>query len=971
MNRCLRIFLPFIFILFSFGVNAQIATKTGNIYGKIIDQNGGILPGVSIELECGVMPPISAVSGAAGAFRFTNLPPEMYTATFHLDGFTEVKQEQIRVVVGGHVQLQIIMKPVVAEEITVVADSPLLDRTSAGNNTSYSREYLDQIPSSRDPWYIIDLTPGIDSDRFNVAALESGNQNVFFARGDRFRNNGWNYDGLNIGAQYYDFDAFEEIQISTGGNDASIKTGGVAINIVTKRGGNQWAANASYYFISEALQSTNTPQELLDNPIINPETGKPAEGSNRIHKVYEYGLDIGGPLIKDRLFLWSAFRNNDIDQFTIQDVADSTTLRDYNFKLNAHWNQDHESQFSYFLPEKYKSGRVYFPGQQSPETLVDQGPSDNVLHGVWSLQHTWIPNDHTLISARYGYIGNDFEFVPRGGSDVPMIFLAAIPQWESTIFGGPVTNPTHNLILEGNSFKENFLGGDHELKFGFEYSTTTSHTFSSYGNGVFIYDLYQTVSHGPLTSGVVFAQHAVDGRSTFHGTSFYVSDTYRKDRLTLSLGARFDYRTGENLPSHIEAVPGFEQLVGAFDYPGGDPGIVLSDFSPRIGATYDLTGDGKTLLRGNYARYYEVFDNFSVLYSNPTYTFNGARFFYSNLNGDREITPDELVSPPSYYGGLTRGGFDLDAFLDKHRTDPDLSNAWIDEWIAGVEREVAKDLSVGLNYTYRRYGNFQFNIPVGVTTEDYLPAGTLEFDTTLGHFEVPYFRLRFVHDGVGVYTNIRDYRQTYHGLDITLRKRMSKNFLLNGSLTLQRQTAHYNGGDSLARPTGAGGFPGRPFQFDPTNLPFLDGQSFWAFDRLAPTFPTFAEWYLKMSGVYLLPWNISLGANMRFQQGYPYVLSAVILDPTFAAYQGSPFRRILVEPFGSRLYDNKFILDFRIEKGIQMKDYGRIGLILDIFNLTNEGTVLSRNRDINRRNFNKIQQVLSPRAARLGVRYSF
>lgn len=971
MRSSFRLFLLLFLVFFNIPLSAQIATKTGSIYGKTIDHNGEMLPGVGIALESGVMPSQSAVSGPAGSFRFTNLPPDVYTASFTLSGFTEVKQEQIQVPVGGQVELQIIMKPSVTEEMTIIGETPLIDKTSGGNDTSYSREYLDQTPNSRDPWYIIDQTPGVDSDRLNIAALESGNQSIFFARGDRPRNNTWNYDGLNIGAQYYDFDAFEEIQISTGGNDASLPTGGVAINIVTKRGGNSWAANASYYFVSEALQASNTPQELLDNPIMNPETGEPAQGSNRIDKIHEYGFDIGGPVVKEKLFVWAAFRRNQIDQFTIQDLADNTTLKDYNLKLNAHWTPGHESQFSYFLSQKYKSGRVVFPGQQGPETLLDQGPGDTVLQGVWSLQHTWSPNYHTLISGRYGYIGTDFEFVPRGGTDVPMIFLAAIPHWENTLFGGPNIRPTHNVILEGNSFKENLLAGDHDLKFGFEYTTVSRHTLSSYGNGVFLYDLYQTVPYGPLTSGQLFAQHAIDGRSTFHGTSFYVSDTYRKERLTLNLGVRFDYRTGKNNPTHINAIPGFEQFVGAFDYPGGDPGIVFKNLSPRIGGTYDLTGTGKTILRGNYARYYEVFDEFSVLYSNPGYTINGARFSYVNKNGDREITQDELVGDPGYYGGLTALGFNLDAFLNAHRTDPDLSNAWTDELIAGVEREVLKDLSIGLNYTYRRYGNFPLDIPFGVRTEDYLPAGTLEFETQLGSFKVPYFVLGFQHDGTGIYTNIKDYRQKYHGLDITVRKRMSKNFLFNGSLTLQRQRAHYNGGDSLGLPLGASGFPAVPYQFDPTNLPFLDGQSFAAFDRFSPARPTFAEWYLKMSGVYLLPWDISLGANARFQQGYPYVLSAVIFDPTLARYYGNPFRRILVEPFGSRRLDNKFLLDLRIEKGVQLKDYGRLAMILDVFNLTNGNTVLLRNRDINRREFNRISQVLSPRAVRLGIRYSF
>src|SRR5262249_4243642 len=155
-----------------------------------------------------------------------------------------------------------------------------------------------------------------------------------------------------------------------------------------------------------------------------------------------------------------------------------------------------------------------------------------------------------------------------------------------------------------------------------------------------------------------------------------------------------------NDPSNVPAVPGFENIVGAFVYPGGNPNISTNDLSPRLGATFALTKDGKTLIRGNYARYYDAFDLSFVAHSNPTATYNGATFSYVNKNGDRTITQDELIGDPQYYGGLNGPNFDLDAFLSKRVYDPNLSNGRTNEVVVGIEHEIAKDFSVSANFSY-------------------------------------------------------------------------------------------------------------------------------------------------------------------------------------------------------------------------------------------------------------------------------
>jgi hypothetical protein len=955
---------------------AQISTKTGTIYGKLVDDTQAPMPGVTIALNSDLIPTQLATSGANGAFRFVNLPPGTYSLRFTLQGFADVEQQDVRVKVGGSVELVLLMKPSLEETVTVLGEAPLVDTRKTGSSSTYSAESVVNMPNGRDPWFIVALTPGVDSSRLNTIS-GSNAQASFFSRGGKFENNVWNYDGVShtdafggASPTYYDFDALAEIQISTAGNDPSIQTGGVAINLVSKRAGNRWTANGSFYFANEDMQSNNTPDELKANPQTNPDTGLPAKGSNRIKEINDYGLDLGGPILKDKFFVWGAYRHHKIEEYDVTDLVHSTNLIDYNFKLNFSWNKENETQGAFFKGLK-EAHRFFFPpSQMAPESAWDQKSTPG--QGIWTATHTWIPNDHVLTNARYGYIGSGFELLPVGGTDVPVIYLAAIQHWENTYLSvDPSEQPAHDVNADVDYFKENLLGGDHEFRFGFEYKNTNVHTFSSYGNGVFIYDYDQTTPGGPLTSGYLNAEHAVDFHVNMQRASVYGMDTYRINRLTLNLGLRFDYQTGTNKASSEGAVAGFEEFVGPFSYSGGDPGIHFDDFSPRVGAVFDLTGKGTTIIRGNFARYYDSLSPKFVAFTNPTLSYNGAMFAYANRNNDRVITSDEIIGGPQYYGGLTENGFDLNKFLQNRTIDPNFSNGWTNEFLVGFEHQLMSDLSIAANYVYRKYGNLTPNndplgFPVGVSTSDYVPGGTFKASTVFGDFSVPYFILPFPAGDESILTNIHNYTQTYNGLELVVNKRMSHHFQLNGSVTIQSQKGHYNGGDSLAFViTGSPRFTtGSTAPFDPTNLPFLQGKPY-AYKGLGSLIYPFSEWAIKLSGICDLPWGLTAGAYLRYQQGYPYVIVGTVRNQP-----GEDPHLILVEPIGSRRYKNLFTLDLHTEKQFHAGNSTQISALVDIFNITNENTVLNRAQRISS-NLNKIQEVLAPRVVRLGLRLGF
>jgi hypothetical protein len=128
---------------------------------------------------------------------------------------------------------------------------------------------------------------------------------------------------------------------------------------------------------------------------------------------------------------------------------------------------------------------------------------------------------------------------------------------------------------------------------------------------------------------------------------------------------------------------------------------------------------------------------------------------------------------------------------------------------------------------------------------------------------------------------------------------------------------------------------------------------------------------LKLSGVYQFPWDISAGAFARYQQGYPYVLFGRINDPSLNNALGTSNHLFLVEPFGSRRFDNIFTLDLQMEKGFDFGSYGRLALSANLFNVTNTNAIIRRQRRLGANTFNRIEENISPRALRLGIRYSF
>src|SRR5262249_7340530 len=164
-NRKLFACLILALAFFAGQVFAQTSFNTGSIYGKVFGQDGKPLPGVTVTCETEGAAPKTAFTGDAGSYRFAGLVPGGYSVTFTLQGFTEVRQKDVRITAGQTVNLEITLKQATSEQVVVTGEAPVVDTKKTSTSSAFTQDYLKNVPTARDPWVILDQTPGVDVDR--------------------------------------------------------------------------------------------------------------------------------------------------------------------------------------------------------------------------------------------------------------------------------------------------------------------------------------------------------------------------------------------------------------------------------------------------------------------------------------------------------------------------------------------------------------------------------------------------------------------------------------------------------------------------------------------------------------------------------------------------------------------------------------------------------------------------------------
>ncbi len=949
---------------------AQIAG--GSITGTVTDDQKAVLPGVTVTIQ-GSDRTLTTVTDETGKFRFLNQPPGSYTVSYELAGFSTVKREGIVVAVGRDADLSVTLKlATVAETIVVTGESPIVDTKVTGTATNFTTDELTKIPTSRDPFALMRSVPGVLVDRVNIGGNETGQQSNFASKGTRPQDASWTMDGIEItdmaatGASptYFNFDNFEEIQVSTAGNDIKSRTGGMGLNLVVKRGTNSFSGMFRGYFDNESMEADNVPDELRA-------TGTTHDTSDHNKQISDYGFDLGGPILKDKAWFYGSYSIQDVRLVRRAGaLVDRTQLKNPTVKLNWQATKKDMVSFLYFDGFKIKDGRS--PGVtgilfDAPTATFhqDNAYTDFPLHGLWKIGDDRTFGNNLFLSMNYGYYNTGFILDPVGGLDqqAGRDFINA--RSYGSVSQGLNVRPQKVVNVNAQSFTSR-MGASHDIKFGVGYRTTDAIAGTIWpGNGILANE----------RAGNLQAQVFREGRGGNRANylNFYVGDTIAKNRMTIDLGLRFDRQDGEALPSDTQANPAFPSVVPGISFAGYKTPFTWNNFSPRAGITYALDADRKMVARASFSRYAAQLETGTVGVLNPSSTAGSASYRWVDLNGDHFAQANEVDLTQFI---TAAGGFNPaapTAVTSANILDPDLKAPRTTSVVIGLDRELIPNLAVTANYSYTKttdlFGNFAGRITPrnGVGRGDYTPgtgfSGTLPDGT-------PYNVATWIPNAAAITagnngfttTNIPGYFTQYNGIEFGVTKRLSNNWMSRVGMSFNNATEHF---DEAAGMYDTNGNP------TPTvTEPLKNGGQFapQSGGSGSGTIYINAKWQFNANAMYQAPYGLEVSANVFGRQGYPRPFTR---SGTAAALGADSGITVLLSPeIDSFRYPNLWNTDIRVARQFHA-DRVNIRAILDVFNIMNANTALVRVSDVTSPSLNALAQNLSPRIARIGVVVGF
>ncbi len=892
--------IPLILILLL--ATTVYAQHKGRIVGTITTVEGAAIEGAKVTIISDAMlgHTQETMTNDKGYFRFTLLPVGTYDIKFEKDEYKSVEQTGLDLGFDATLVINKELELGAFEEVIVITgEAPLVDKTSSGISDKLDTEFLQNIPNTRNLWSMPNLTGGFTNNSA-FGGVERAGQS-------------YSTDGVNVSdpatgtifaASSLGPEVVDQMDVAMFGSPAEYGAfTGAALNVVTKSGGNDFHGEVNLFYQSTAWVSDNT-KEYEDVGISAPTATK----------LTDPNFVLGGPIMKDKIWFFAAYNYQKYE--TERELIDTVITQVENpktpfIKLSARWDDRNLSTFSWFAMDRDRSHRTMAGGWRAnyEDSLWEQvTKSDTYL-----FNHSYILSDDIVIEARFAGFRGAFDLVPIGGTGPghPLMWDLDLGQHKpgsSANRADLYTRNRDNFLLSANYFNDD-LRGSHSMKFGIEYER-------SLGGRYITYTAYQQYFGDVSYAWYDYGEW--EGYTVVKRIAAYAQDSWSvNDRLTINLGIRYD-STGIYADDPSKAIIGSNSAVR------------YKDPAPRIGVAYDLFGDGSTVIRGFFGRYYE-----------------------GVVTGNTEALITQQPPMSLYYGRYILGSsapewtlWSVSGGTGNFFADPDQSNQYSEGFMIGVEREIMPNLAGSVNFIWKKDKDI-----IGVVK----PNAT--WDTEQANYSGPngsytgVYYPNYSAGAISLYTNptkgdvgiLEEPYRKYWGIVFDVEKRMSDNWNLRANYTYSRNTGNLGQGYGIIQ--------GFSSYSDPND--WINSTGHLSYER---------PHVLKVSGTYIAPFEILITPVYTWMSGAPWGPSVTIGSATFN-----------IEPVdGSKRYESQANLDLRLEKAFTLAARYRLGVVFDVFNVFNDDAVTGyKSTYVTSSNYTVPSSIVGSRYYQLGVRFNF
>ena len=911
------------------------AQGVGAIGGTIADASSGMLPGVTVTLTNPgtIGGNQSTVSDERGAYQFTRLVPGRYTVRAELQGFRSATQAEV--VVNADVTVRVDLKLEVgplAEDIVVKGESPLLDTTSALNQTVISREVLDNLPNRSDVWAIARVIPSVVLGKVDVGGSEAFLQSTTTVHGS-LNENGYMIDGMDISSMdssgtvamiYPDPFAFQETNYQTANGPAERSKGGVIFNMITKSGTNTLHGGYMFSGANHGMGSANYSDALKAQLLAAVPAAALAANPNilpgaDIQDIWDTGGWLGGPIVRDKLWFAASFHDQALNQYLLGNYnANGTQVLDDNWMWTLaskiSWQVSRNSQLSYFYNLQYKlighrNGGGLFADSQARNSSWKYPQVNQVK---WTAPIS----SKVVLDVSGSLLRVSDNFRPEAG-----VTTGTISHFDSVTNTYTVALPTYadrpqvRGVIQGSV---NVIVGEHDMKIGYQYMRESEEMNTTSTSGI----------------RAVFRNGAPDSVNTYNtpndsidydtNQAVYIQDKWRPIRkLTLNLGLRFETNYGWQ-PATCQPQAAFVQAQCFAAIQGAPDWKALA---PRFSGVYDLFGDGKTALKVAANRYHIPPGVANVTRLNPDLVTSDTHA-WSDANHDGIPQLNELGPSTGFNFGTT------------NRYSPTLTWPVANEYSVEVEHQLPWNVVVAATFTRRETRHNIGSQNMAVPLASYIPLQVTEANSgrqvtvynqspaLIGKFDV-------------LWDNLSALDTTYNGTDLLVNKRLSDRWMLMAGASFGKTLGDIFGGAS---------------DLNNPNFTFRQG-------LVGNDVPV----SLRASGLYQMPWGVSVSATAQHYTGFPENTTVLVSGNTAKLTQVS--QSLLVEPRGTTRPPPVNSLDVSLRKTWKFRTVA-LEPVLDTYNLLNTASLLSRVTQLGPTYFTPVT-IQRGRVIRLGANVSF